>query len=67
MNFAKRPPRNTQNRNSQNAVISVIAGMTATASGLARAMPICGSSVPTSAAGAASTPKTKRGEVVSRP
>ena len=45
-------------RNSHAAVRRVNTGMTAIASGLPPAMPRLGSRVPTSAAGAASTPKT---------
>ena len=67
INLAYPPPRRSQNRNSQRAVKSVNTGMTATASALPWAIPRLGSSVPTRAAGAASTPKINRGEPVIRP
>ena len=56
-----------KNRKSQIATMKVRRGMTATASSDSRTIPRDAMSPPTRAAGAASTPKTKRGEDVIRP
>ena len=58
---------NSQNSSSQPVVIRVITGAAAMASGDSGVIFSVTRMAPTSAAGAASTPKTKRGEEVRRP